>query len=167
MPTASLKQVQNLRTFSELALMKLAESGILPEAAAAAGVYSVHNARAEVDPEFLPLPALVFRFFDIHGREMTFERGGITVPFVRVRFLDPRAGKPGAPPKYMSLKESGVRSYFAHGVGQDWTAIASEPAIPIVMTEGELKALKACSMGVPTIGFSGVDGFSAKADNDD
>jgi hypothetical protein len=155
-----------VQIFSDLALAKLAESNIAPEVAAAAGVYSVQSARAEVDLGFLPLPGLVFRFFDIHGREMTFERGGIAAPFVRVRYLDPRAGKPGAHPKYMSLKGAGVRPYFAHHVGSDWPMVARDPSIPILKTEGELKALKATSMGVPTIGFSGVDAFSVKADNE-
>lgn len=162
MIAASNLQRANAPTFSDLALAKLAESGVTPEAGEAAGVYSVHNARAAVDPEFLPLPALVFRFFDIHGREMTFERGGVAVPFVRVRYLDPRAGKPGAHPKYMSLRGAGVRAYLAHGVGIVWPAVATDAGIPIVFTEGELKALKASAMGIPTIGFSGVDCFSAE-----
>lgn len=164
---AERRDPSSTRPFSELAIVKLAESGISPEVAAAAGVYSVQSARVEANAEFLPLPALVFRFFDIHGREMTFDRGGRAVPFVRVRYLDPHAGKEGGHPKYMSLRGSGVRPYFAHSVGLDWAALAADTSAPLVMTEGELKALKACSMGVPTIGFSGVDAFGTKADSGD
>jgi hypothetical protein len=57
---------------SDLAIAKLRSSGILPEAAVAAGIYSVENAKTEVHEEFAALQALVFRYYDCHGKPIFF-----------------------------------------------------------------------------------------------
>lgn len=149
-------------TFSQLALDKLKSSGISPAIACAAGLFSVDNAKRELDPEFLAHPALVIPYFDLRGGAVMFIRGGTPTQFVRVRYLDHRAGADGAHPKYMSFRASGVRAYFPKGTAVDWPNVAADASRPIVITEGELKALKACSLGVPTIGLGGVDSFTAK-----
>ena len=149
--------------FSELALDKLASSGITPEQASAAGLYSVENAKADVCAEFLQAPALVIPYFDRAGAPILFERDGEHIPFVRIRYLaEPavRGFKKLKPQRYAQLKGSGVHAYFPRI--RDWQEIAANPDVPVVIVEGELKALKACIEGVPTIGLGGVDNFRTK-----
>ena len=87
--------------FSSLALDKLKSSGIPPDVAAAAGLFSVEDAKFEVHQEFLAAPALVFPYFDPYGDPIYFERDGEIVEFIRLRYLaDPPAGglsSPSAP----------------------------------------------------------------------
>jgi hypothetical protein len=80
------------RGLSDLAIAKLRSSGISLEAAIAAGIYSVENAKEEVHEEFAGVPALIIPYFDVHGEPLFFERDGELFQFVRVRYLaDPPA----------------------------------------------------------------------------
>jgi hypothetical protein len=154
---------------SDLAVAKLASSGISPEAAFAAGIYSVENAKVEVHEEFNALPALVFQYYDENGNLVFFERDGELLQYVRVRYLkEPPATGFVAPnivrkrPKYFQLKRSGVYAYFPKVAGFNWRAIADDPTVNVVWTEGELKSLAGCLAGVATIGLGGVDCFLRK-----
>ncbi|MFT3810076.1 MAG: DUF3854 domain-containing protein [Micropepsaceae bacterium] len=153
------------RGFSRRAEEKLASSGISTADALRAGLYSVEDASEEVHREFAPVPALVFPYFDLDGAPVIFERGGEFLPFVRVRYLSapPQRGfVKQKPQRYAQLKGSGARAYFPPVL--PWRKIADDPGIPIVYTEGELKALCACSRGIPTIGLGGVDSFVCRTD---
>ena len=149
--------------FSELALHKLASSGITPRQATAAGLYSVENAKADVCAEFLQAPALVIPYFDRAGVPIFFERDGERISFLRIRYLAEPAVRGFTklkPQRYAQLKGSGVHAYFPRI--RDWQEIAANPDVPVVIVEGELKALKACIEGVPTIGLGGVDNFRTR-----
>lgn len=61
--------------------------------------------------------------------------------------------------RYVNEPEAGVAAYFPKLV--DWFEIATDPNIPIIITEGELKAAKATKEGFPTIGLGGVFNFKA------
>lgn len=149
-----------IKGFSKLAADKLSESGISEKDAALAGMYSVENARLEVDTEFSQRPALIIPYFDLKGTPVQFERKGITTDFVRVRYLDKQNVRDFIGKKlrrYAQMKGSGVHPYFPKIL--DWQDIAQDIKQAIIITEGELKALAACCRDYPTIGLGGVDCF--------
>ncbi|MEI7900794.1 MAG: phage/plasmid primase, P4 family [bacterium] len=131
----------------------LARSGISPEAAAAAGMYAVQQERYEELLGFTlkDMPdGYAIPFLDpVTGQPMLAPDGR---PFVRVKFSRPvTLGDSEA--KYASPKEGGVHAYIIPAVLQ------ADVAAPLVVTEGEKKALCACLNGIPTIGLVGVFGF--------
>ena len=150
---------------SDIAVAKLRSSGIEPAVALGAGIYSVEDARAQVHPEFATGPALVFQYYDVAGDPIFFTRDGELLQFVRVRYLGdpPVTGfAKRAPQRYAQLRGSGVHAYFPRVSGIDWAKIASDPAINLVITEGELKALSLCARDIAAIGLGGVDCFVQK-----
>lgn len=153
------------KSLSLLGEQKLSSSGISLDSAQKVGIYSVENARAEVHSEFLPVPALVLPYFDMCGKPVHFERGADLLPFSRVRYLE-EAKSSGfhsrSTQRYAQLRQSGVYPYFATLF--DWNEIAQDASIEVAIVEGELKALKACQEGLPTIGIAGVDCFKRKAE---
>lgn len=86
-------------------------------------------------------------------------------PFYRIRYL-------GSPPagladqtkskerRYSQPPDSGICAYFSPLV--DWSKILDDPAIPILITEGEFKAIKTCKEGFACIGLGGVSNFQSK-----
>jgi hypothetical protein len=65
-------------------------------------------------------------------------------------------------PKYRSPYRKGEFAYLPRGVGMDWLAISGEPQVPIIITEGEYKAIRVCSAwDKPCIGLGGVWMFHA------
>lgn len=83
---------------------------------------------------------------------------------------DPTAKKGKGPWRYIQQARTLPHAYFPlqvrHEVEQedktinleatDWSELAGRPEIPLIITEGELKAAKACKEGFPTIGLGGV-----------
>jgi putative DNA primase/helicase len=59
-------------------------------------------------------------------------------------------------PKYLQCKGSGNRLYIPHKV----RAILKDTSIPLYVTEGEKKALKACQEGLFCVGLSGLWNWS-------
>lgn len=116
-------------------------------------------------PDFKPLPALVIPYYDTNRALMAYTRAGETLPFCRVRYLEPDAA-PGLiktkPQRYAQPLASGTRAYFPPVI--DWTGLAADVAEPLVVTEGEGKALAGCLAGVPVLGLGGVFNFMASAD---
>jgi hypothetical protein len=98
---------------------------------------------------FSPVVSMRIPYFGIDGERTS---------FFRVRYLE-------EPPGWGALVEKPQR--YAQAPGSlnevylppvhDWAATASDPTVPLVLTEGEVKALAACVRGVPTIGLGGVD----------
>lgn len=145
------------------ALRDLERSGLTAENAEFAGIYSVKSAR-DVYAEMEDEPALVLPYYDPWSDDvMTFRRDGEILDFARVRYL-------GDPPKQRSFTKvkkqrygqpsrSGVHPYFPVVPDFDWREVAEETGTPLVITEGEKKALRSCLAGVPTIGLGGVYNF--------
>lgn len=143
----------------DLAVEDLARSGLTPEQADAAGMYAVDDA-TEVYDDFKPLPALVIPYYEPAGDElMTFDRG----PFARVRYLQEpqqaRGFRRRKSMRYAQPSGSGVWAYFPQGTPIEWSEVYENPETPIVITEGEKKALRGCLAGVPTVGLGGVYNF--------
>lgn len=150
---------------SDLAVADLARSGISPEDAERAGMFSVEDASA-IYSEFRQLPSLVIPYYDLNGNLVHFERGGELLPFCRVRYLGdlPRPTgtftKPrGKPQRYSQPHGSPVLPYFPMISSVDWPKIAANSSVAIGICEGEKKSLAAALYGFPVIGLGGVWNF--------
>jgi hypothetical protein len=133
----------------------LAARGITPEVAEQAGLFDVPSARV-IYEDFRPAPAIVIPYLDIRGEPVGFHRDGEDLAFCRVRYmgdLPPQRGRK-KPLRYTQPADSGCRAYFAPGV--DWQAIAADAGEPVMVTEGEIKALATTTYVAPCIGLGGV-----------
>lgn len=142
----------------------LARSGVSIEEADFAEMYSVKDA-SQVYEDFEHHPALVIPYVDPWTDDyMQFKRDGECLPFCRVRYFTPpskvKSFKKQKQQRYTQPRSSGVHPYFPMVQGLDWIKIAVNPDTPLVITEGEKKALAACLIGIPTIGLGGVYNFS-------
>lgn len=133
----------------------LAARGITPEVAQLAGIFDVPDA-SKLYPDFRRHSALVLPYHDINGDPVGFERDGAELPFARVRYMGDLPTQRGSrkPLRYTQPADSGCRAYFPPGV--DWASLAADPAEPVMITEGEIKALAVTSYAAPCIGLGGV-----------
>lgn len=135
------------------ALDDLARSGISEEAAAEAGMHAVEPGQYR---ELLGFT--VDGMSDGYAIPFTDPATGAPMrtldrrPFVRVK-LRHAVGLGDGTAKYLSPKDGGVHAYIPPAV------LKSDPALALVVTEGEKKALCACSNGIGTIGLVGVFGY--------
>lgn len=141
----------------------LAKSDISVEDADYAGMFSVRNAQ-EIYSEFKKLQALVIPYFRPDGQDVFhFERDGDKLPFCRVRYYGgDQPQKAWHQPKtlrYGQPGQSGCWAYFPRARGLSWREVVDDTSVPIVLTEGEKKALRGCIAGIPTIGLGGVFNF--------
>ncbi|HEX2239157.1 MAG TPA: DUF3854 domain-containing protein, partial [Gammaproteobacteria bacterium] len=141
-----------------LALADLARSGITPEQASYAGMIAVSDAHY-VCEEYLAAPALLIPYFDTSGKPVN---GG----FARIRYLANAPKRPNGngfkPPKFQRYAQppgSGVHAYFPLVKGLDWRAVATDDDCPLIIVEGEKKALAATCAGFVTLGLGGVYNF--------
>lgn len=79
-------------------------------------------------------------------------------PFYRIRYLeqatDFSALAEKKPPRYVQEPNTAPVAYYP--ANQDWVDLVTDTNQPLIITEGELKAAKACKEGFPTIGLGGV-----------
>ncbi len=143
---------------SALAASDLARSGITAMQAEAAGIFSVDDA-STLYPEFKSLPAIVIPYYDPRtGAIVTF--GSDANPFCRVRYLPTTQTQIYKKPlRYMQPRKSGTFAYFPQVKDVIWKDILNNSAEPLVITEGEKKALSACLQCIPTVGLGGVYNF--------
>lgn len=150
----------NKAAFGELAAAKLESSGLTVEQGLALGMYDVGNA-ATLERYFDPLPALVIPYYDIDRKPL--KAHSAWPDFYRARYLGEdhsfKAATDGKPRRYVQPAKSHCHAYFPKLI--DWKAVAADPGEPISITEGELKAAKACAEGFFTIGLGGVWNFRA------
>lgn len=121
------------------------------------------EATAALHDSFKPLPSLKLPYFNPDGSPLSSWPGH--PPFYRLRYLDSANDfsklTTEKPKRYVQEPESGVAAYFPRNV--DWLDLALDVDQPLLITEGELKAAKACKEGFPTIGLGGVYNYrSAK-----
>lgn len=141
------------------AVADLERSGIAPADADRAGFFTVDDA-STIYSEFGARPAIVIPYYDAAGSMMQFDHRGNPAPFCRIRYLDmPRTSGfvKQKPQRYTQPRDSGQRVYFPPFV--DWARIAADPKEPIVITEGEKKAIAGCVNGFPMIALGGVFNF--------
>lgn len=138
----------------------LAARGFTPEDVERAGMFDTEDART-VHEDFKALPCLVIPYYDARHEIVSFTRDGGTYNFCRVRYMDPPAAPSGfkiaKTQRYAQPSKSGTRAYFPPIM--DWDRIAANPEEPIIITEGELKALAGCKANLPVIALGGVFNF--------
>lgn len=142
----------------------LLRSGITVEQAMAAGIRSIDD------------PSLIGGILEWSGSAaklgpcmlFTFRRsdGTLAADYFRLKPDRPRVeakgDKEGKPIKYESPIGKPNRAYFPPGVSDQLV----DPNTPLVITEGEKKALKATLDGFPAIGLVGVWGWQRKRERD-
>lgn len=96
---------------------------------------------------------VVIPYFNADGSPMLLEDG---THYKRMRRLGdlPKDITGRSAPKYVQGAGTGVRVYMPPFM--DWDAIFNDPRAPIVITEGEAKAIALCSQGVACIALGGV-----------
>ncbi len=89
---------------------------------------------------------------------------GKLTDYWRVRYTEDVKGPFGStkskPLRYTGPRDELPRFYFPIGV--DWRGLAKDATEPVVITEGEKKAIKACKCGLPTISVPGVWAWRSK-----
>lgn len=148
----------------ELAIAKLASSGLDLNDAKKLNITFKQDGSKE-DGNIPAVPVMVFQYIDPRtGKPFEFAPGW--GPYKRYRLLSQPAGFASQTTKkqirYLQPANSGLAAYFPSNV--DWQSILANHNEPIFITEGELKAAKACKEGFVTIGLGGVHSFkSAKS----
>lgn len=93
-----------------------------------------------------------------------FTPDGKPTAFYRIRFLGKLPGFAGTvkkPLRYIQPKGTLNEVYLPPLLKAAWSEVLSDPAVPLLITEGELKAAKSCAEGVPCLGLGGVDVWRA------
>lgn len=142
--------------FSQAGLDKLESSGLTADQAESLGIYEVTNA-AELVDWFESRPALVLPYHATDGAPLAAHPKWPA--FYRVRYLGHPSSFASRESRYAQPAGTGTCAYFPPAV--NWKAIEADPSEAILITEGELKAGKACVEGFPTIGLGGVHNFRA------
>jgi len=81
--------------------------------------------------------------------------GGGFMDHVRVKVFPPFKDRKGGSIKYLQPKGSGVRLYFPIMVQEE----VCRGAAPLYLVEGEKKALAVAQLGLPAVGFCGIEGW--------
>lgn len=103
------------------------------------------------------VPGFLIPYFSIEGKP---------TKFWRLRYLeDTRKGfdiLSGRKPLRYVQPPGGVNEIYLSPFS-DWKRLVDDPDVPLVITEGELKAACSCKVGVPAIGLGGVWCFKSNA----
>lgn len=139
-------------TAKALAEAKWQSSGISSEAAKLLKLKGLGASETTaLYDRFQPVASLHIPYFDFEGKP---------TGFYRVRYLEPLPGFAGQvekPQRYAQAPGTVNEIYMPPLLKDGWAAVANDPTVPIYITEGELKAAAATSVGYPTIGLGGVD----------
>lgn len=149
------------------AIADLERSGITAQDADTCQLWSVPDASA-IYPDFRPEAAVVVPYFHPDGTLMTFERDGVAQPFCRVRYLDPPKARSFAgtkqQAKYGQPGRSGTRAYFPPNVATPWAKLLADVQEPLIICEGEKKAICGAAHGFPVVALGGVFNFAVGGD---
>jgi len=144
----------------DLATDKLLSSGLTLTDAENMGItFLSADETAALHPSFQRAPCLRFDYFGLDGKPLSPRPKWPA--FYRIRYLsnensfDVLASE--KPRRYTQEPGSGVCAYLPRTI--DWTTVAANVEESIIITEGELKAAKACREGFITIGLGGVYNF--------
>lgn len=139
----------------QLARDYLSARGVTLEVFEAAGGQIATNAN-RIYSGYPAGPALLFQFFDpLSGASMTYKDGdGNLIAFQRIR---PLSARPASSAKFLQERDSGTHVYFAKHANIDWPTIARDPAVPVVLSEGETRSLSGAALSIPVIAVTGVD----------
>lgn len=148
----------------ELARAKLESSGLTLEDADALGIELLTREQTAIHVKTNgPLISLKLNYLHPRTGE-PLNDWPKAPPYWRLRYLEQPMGFESMgdkkPLRYVQPFDTAPVAYYPGN--QDWSEILDDAGVPLVITEGELKAAKACKDGFPTIGLGGVDSFQAK-----
>lgn len=136
---------------------KLVSSGLSLLDAKVLGLTGLSPAMtAALHPAFKSLRSLRIDYFDHHGNPLS--DWPQAKPFYRLRYLETPTDfsmqSEQKPVRYVQEPNTAPVAYFPRSIS--WKDIIDDTDRPVILTEGELKAAKACKEGFPTIGLGGV-----------
>jgi hypothetical protein len=135
--------------------------GLTAADAGEAGVtYLTPDATCALTKKKYRVPSLMLWYWQPRRPNEAMTTGAPDQPFYRLRFCADVFGKDGRLLRYWQPSGSLVRAYFPR-LRIDWPQIIDDPREPIIITEGEFKAAKACHEGFATIGLGGVWNFGS------
>lgn len=130
----------------------IASRGITPADAVACDLGETDTASVDVHPSMKDgYPGVVIPYFNADRTPVLLDDG---TPFRRMRRL---GVVPKSEAKYLQGKRTGVHAYLCPFV--PWPELMNDTAVPLVITEGEAKAIAASAQGYPTIAIGGVYNF--------
>lgn len=159
--TPPKKEVIDPKSPKGLGRVKLAESGLTLEDAAALGITFLTPAQTKAlrpqSKSFFSLASLRLNYFDHAGKPLMDIPGA--PPFYRIRYLEKSTEfdalvKEDRFAKYVQEPYTVPCAYWPKNF--NWSAIINNVDEPVIFTEGELKSAKACKEGFATIGICGV-----------
>lgn len=127
--------------------------GLTAEEAELARLSVVEDASA-VHPSYPAEPAVVIPYFLPSGEPLIVD----DTPFTRIRRLRVTGDRRRREPKYLQPPGTGVQIYFPP-LG-NWLDVFRDSRVPIIITEGEAKAVVASLRVAPTIALGGVYSFT-------
>lgn len=153
------KQPPGSKAAAGLAQQKLESSGLTLKDAEELGIQVLDGTQTHAcHRSFEALPSLRLNYYDEHGKPLQVKPKWPA--FYRLRYLDTKNDfnklTEHKEKRYAQEPESGVAAYLPKLV--DWAELFKNEE-PLFITEGELKAAKACKEGFPTIGLGGVYNF--------
>lgn len=145
----------------QLCINKMESSGLTEDDARALGIEFLEpSSTASLHGSFMAMASLKFNYFDLQSRPLSDVPGG--GPYYRLRYL-PAPGFDAAAKmdrKYVQEPRTAPVAYYPKL--SDWNVLTTDISETIIITEGELKAAKACKEGFPTIGLGGVDSWKSR-----
>ena len=141
----------------ELGVAKLKSSGLSDEDGRTLHISYLSGIQTmALSKSFKPLCSLKLDYYDCAGKPLS--DWPKAPPFYRIRYLetpnDFSALTAKKQQRYAQLPETAPVAYYS--CNQKWLEIIEDAGSPLILTEGELKAAKACKEGFPTIGLGGV-----------
>lgn len=102
------------------------------------------------------------------GEIATYNRDGLTLPFMRLRYMKPKEYEDKVTGKKKTMRysqppKSGVFTYMTPGIVNRYRL--SEKIKTLFIVEGEIKALSGDVLGLPIIGIGGIQNIKDKENN--
>jgi hypothetical protein len=137
---------------------KLKSSGLTLEDGKKLGMSFIDGAATlKLHKRFKDLCSLKIEYFDLDGKSLP--DWPKAPPFYRLRYLEKdtsfEAMTEKKEPRYVQEPNTAPVAYYPKNQ-PNWPLLAKDVYHPLIITEGELKAAKACKEGFPTIGLGGV-----------
>ena len=147
----------------KLGEQKLASSGLTLADAKQLHICCLSGAEtAALHPSFKPLCSLKLNYLGPDGKPLA--DWPQAKPFYRLRYLEHPAGfdTVAGVKEVRYVQEPDTLPVAYYPTNQAWKELVADPAQPLIVTEGELKAAKACKEGFPTIGLGGTHSWRAR-----
>ncbi len=141
-----------------LAETKLKTSGLTLEDAKQLQMgYLSSTQTSKLHPSFKQLCSIKINYLDHTGKPL--QDWPLSDPFYRLRYLETPTDfgtlTEKKPVRYVQEPNTAPVAYYPQNFDA-WESLCEDPDEPLIITEGELKAAKACKEGFPTLGLGGV-----------